>query len=95
MYFQSIQSLNFKVDSLIDLFNKNSAAANEVNKMVDNNFTLLDDKIEEIKGQLSGFHSDTMIKFKEVKMELIKINNATNYLELENNLSVVKGNRTA
>ena len=61
-------------------------------KIINNNFEILNQKIDKLQDRVSTLHSDTKQNFDEVKMELIKINTTTGYQSIyENFLHITKG----
>ncbi|MBC6411318.1 MAG: hypothetical protein GDA42_12870 [Ekhidna sp.] len=60
-------------------------------KIIDNNFEILNQKIDRLQNRVNMLHSDTQQNFDEVKLELIKIQKTTGYQSIyENFLQVSK-----
>ena len=57
--------------------------------IIDKNFQILENKIENVDKKVSILHADTNHNFDEVKMELVKIQKTTQYDELYSNLKIV------
>jgi hypothetical protein len=90
---QRLADLEKKVDLILGQLKRINDITVNANKIVDNNFVILDKKIEELKNILTALDSSTDQNFKEVKLELIKINSATGYTDLSDNLKLIQGGK--
>lgn len=88
-----LAALENKVDLILEQLKNNRAVTVNANKIVDNNFEILNSKIGELKTVINTLHIDTNQNFKEVKLELIKINEATGYTDLTSNLTLIHGSK--
>jgi len=88
-----LSELEIKIDLILDQLANNRDVTTNANKIVDNNFEILNSKIGGLKKKISELHSDTNQNFEEVKMELVKINSATGYVDLTSNLKIVQGGK--
>lgn len=82
---ERLKSLESKVDVVIE----NLKTINYNVKVLDENIQTLNKKVEAVDNRISDLHADSNKGFKEVKIELKKIQTATGYEEIYENLRIV------
>lgn len=70
---EKIQEIENKIDSILDALKESAEIRTNNGIIIDNNFQILNSKIENLSSQLSSLHKDQLQGFDEVKMELVKI----------------------
>ena len=64
---------------------------NVLSDIVLNGFKVTDENFEGLNNKVDSLHTNTSSEFKEVKVELKKIQSATGYNEYFSNMEVIKG----
>ncbi|REG93009.1 hypothetical protein [Flavobacterium aquicola] len=84
-------SLEEKIDTLTKIILGVNTKVIEATKKIDENFEILDNKIDALQSQLDGLHIESKTGFADVKHELKKIQKVSNYSEeYENLLKIAK-----
>ena len=92
-----IDETNGRLDELTSIFIESIKEQYANNKIIDNNFAKLNQKIDKLDDRVSKHHGDTNKNFeevkletnknfKDVKLELVKLQKTTGYEELYQNL---------
>lgn len=88
-----IKELESKVDVLLEILKSHEETRNNNAIILDNNFEILNQKIDFLKSKLTILHIDTQQNFDDVKLELVKIQKTTGYKDVYDNMHVVKGKK--
>ena len=78
--------LDGRLDELTSIFIDYTRQQYANNEIVDDNFAKLNQKIDTLDDRVSKLHGDTNKNFKDVKLELVKLQKTTGYEELYQNL---------
>jgi len=85
-----IEDIQKSIEKIFETLKQNGSIRENTGIIINNNFEILNKKMDNISKRIDSLHSDTNQNFDDVKLELVKIQTATNYMDLYDNLNAIK-----
>lgn len=92
---QEFKDLSEKVDSIVETLKRTDEIRRNNANIIDNNFVILNEKIDKIENKMNSLHKDTNENIDEVKLEIVKIQKTTGYDEIYNNMHVLGSKKSS
>jgi hypothetical protein len=84
-----VNAVEKKLNQILVVLKENNNLGKNNASIIDKNFQSLNEKVDVIDAKVSTLDEDTAENFTEVKYELVKIQRATQYEELNDNLNII------